>query len=662
MLSINSHGEMSVFRFIVLTLITLLSACDANEPPSPSTQTIEATATQALTDAGCQNQDHNGIALFGDVHVHTKFSFDAAANSFGATPIDANAFARGEAINFFPLNEAGEPIGTAQIDRPLDFLAVTDHGEFLGERSLCRTEGSPAYETRFCTNTRIDERTGMRMFGSVITTETPSRISDVCLENGSRCLDYAKAPWQAMQDAANSANTPCEFTSFVAYEYTGTPGTSNYHRNVIFRDENVPELPVSYVEAPIDSKLWDGLDAACLESEGCDYLTIPHNTNLANGRMAPYKGLDDTIDAKRGYAKTRLKREPIMEIFQHKGGSECINGLTTVLGAPDELCGVEAVRTLGAEKTVPTQRVEDGALVTGTATMVTNECQPGVNGSYGMIGAGCVDATDFQRSALLIGLKETRQIGLNPIKLGTIAATDTHSANPGGVQESNWQGAVTGESSPAKRLEPGLLTSGIDGNPGGLAGVWAPENTRDAIFEAMLRREVFGTSGPRIKVRLFAGWSFADNLCEQADMIDIAYRDGVPMGSDLPANDGSEQPTLLAWATQDPLGQSLKSLQLIKGWVDTHGQMRNEVITVAEVDDGRGSFCRTFTDEDFDPTQPTYYYLRAVERPTRRWHTYDCEKIVADARPEVCTNGQYPEMTTEMAWSSPIWFEPSVND
>ena len=193
------------------------------------------------------------MALFGDVHVHTKFSFDAAANSFGATPVDANEFARGNSIKFFPLDENGNPVGKAQIDRPLDFLAVTDHGEFLGERRLCRTEGSPSYESAFCTDTRKDERTGMRMFGSVITTDTPTRIPQVCGEDGRLCLDYAKSPWQAMQDAANGANTPCEFTSFVAYEYTGTPGTSNYHRNVIFRDESVPDLPVSYVEAPIDS-------------------------------------------------------------------------------------------------------------------------------------------------------------------------------------------------------------------------------------------------------------------------------------------------------------------------------------------------------------------------------------------------------------------------
>jgi len=609
-------------------------------------------------DTGCADRDPNGMALFGDVHVHTKFSFDAAANSFGATPVDANQFARGEAIKFFPLDEKGEPIGTAQMDRPLDFLAVTDHGEFLGERALCRTPGSPSYETDFCTHSRSDERTGMRMLGTVITSEAPTRITDICGEDGSLCLDYARSPWQEMQAAANDANTPCEFTSFIAYEYTGTPATSNYHRNVIFRNEHVPDLPVSYIDAPIDSKLWAGLDAKCRESEGCDYLTIPHNTNLANGRMAPYKGLEDTIEAKRGYAETRLKREPIMEIFQHKGGSECINGLSSVLGAPDELCQVEAVRHMGEEVQVPTQRVENGELVAGTMMLTTTECKEGDDRHYGMVGAGCVDTTDFQRSALLVGMKEERETGLNPIKLGIVAATDTHSSNPGGVEEDDWLGAVTGESSPAERLKPGLLTSGIDGNPGGLAGVWATENTRDAIFDAMLRREVFGTSGPRIQVRLFAGWEFADDLCANPDMISLAYEGGVPMGGDLKGDGSMRKPVLLAWGTQDPMGRKLKALQIIKGRVDSAGQMHSEVITVAEAEAGQGSFCATFTDENFDPADSVYYYLRAIEPETPRWHTYDCAKLPEAERPSVCTDGSYPDTVTEMAWSSPIWYRP----
>ena len=644
-------------RILALLSALVLAACDSSTTETTTEVFPESDALIAEADESCANADPHGMALFGDLHVHTSYSFDAAANSFGATPVDAHRYARGEPIRFFPLDENGNPVGTAQIDRPLDFLAVTDHGEFLGERRLCRTEGSPSYDSNFCQGTRVSERQGMMMMGQMITTETPERIAEICGENGELCREWAKTPWQSIQDAANSANDPCSFTAFVAYEYTGTPNTSNYHRNVIFRDENVPELPVSYVDAPVDSKLWAGLDAACLESQECDYLTIPHNTNLANGRMAPYMGLEDTAEAKSGYAQTRLRREPIMEIFQHKGASECINGLSTVFGAPDELCNTEAVRSIGKVVMVPTTDMVDGKMVMGQAAQTTTQCEEGEIDSNGMLGGGCVHATDFQRSALLVGLKEEQAIGLNPLKLGVVASTDTHSANPGGVIESEWTGAVTGEATPAERLEPGLLTSGIDGNPGGLAGVWARENTRDAIFDAMLRREVFGTWGPRIQVRLFAGWDFSENLCDNPDMISIAYQGGVPMGGDLKARDGASHPRLLAWAIQDPASQKLQSLQLIKGWIDAEGQIHNEVISLAENQEGTGSFCAVYTDEKFDSGQSAYYYLRAVEPPTPRWHTYDCARIPESDRPAVCTNGTYPETVREMAWSSPIWFE-----
>ena len=398
---------------------------------------------------------------------------------------------------------------------------MTDHGEFLGERRICREEGSPRYDSHFCQQSRESERTGMILLGQVITTETPERIPDVCGEDGDLCREFARAPWRQMAEAAEEAydrSAACTFTSFVAYEYTGTPGTSNYHRNVVFRNGNVPSLPVSYIDAPYDSLLWEKLDEACPEEAGCEYLTIPHNSNLANGRMAPYMRLDGSLESRRAYAEKRLAREPIMEIFQHKGGSECINGLTTVLSEPDELCDVEAVRTMGREETYTTSDFVDGELATGTATQVTEECGDAVGGN-GMVGAGCVHPTDFHRSGLVVGLAEEQEIGLNPVKLGAIGSTDTHAATPGAAIERDWRGHVSVEATPEERLEPGLLTSGIDGNPGGLAGVWAVENSRDAIFEAMQRREVFGTSGPRIVPRFFAGWDYAPGLCDAADMV-----------------------------------------------------------------------------------------------------------------------------------------------
>ena len=603
--------------------------------------------------------------LFGDLHVHTSFSFDAAANSIGATPEDAHRFARGEAIDFWPLDESGNPAGKFAIDRPLDFLAVTDHGEFLGERAICRTPGSSGYDTQFCTAYREDERQGMIMLGQVIATETPARVPEVCGDDGTRCPAAAREPWGRMIEAAEAAydrTAACSFTSFVGYEYTGTPGVSNYHRNVIFRNGNVPELPVSYIDAPIDSELWRGLDEVCLAADGCSYLTIPHNTNLANGRMAPYMGIDGSVESRRAYASVRLDREPIVEIFQHKGASECINGLTSVMSAPDELCDIEAVRVIGREETYVDSALVEGELVMGQGSLVTEECGDAV-GEFGMLGAGCVDATDFVRSALVEGLREERETGLNPVKLGIIASTDTHAATPGAVSESDFRGAVSGEATPLERLQPGFLTSGPEANPGGLAGVWAVENSRDAIFEAMQRREVFGTSGPRIAPRFFAGWGYPEGLCGNESLVAEGYAGGVPMGGDLgEAPLAGAKPTFVALAARDPAASAapLDRLELIKGWVDADGAMHSAVRTIAGSADGETgaeTLCTVVSDDEFDAAEPAYYYLRVVEEPTRRWSAYDCERLGTEA-PALCSDGSLPQSTVEMAWTSPVWYRP----
>ena len=660
------------------------AAAALTTPPVPNAVPGSAERLVQYTEerAPCAHYTETRLPLFGDLHVHSNLSFDAAANTIGATPADAYRYGKGEPISFWPL-ENGKPAGQFKIDRPLDFLAVTDHGEFLGERRLCRDPDSPTYDAAFCKGTRVSERQGMMLFGQVITTETPERIPDVCGDDGARCLEYARGPWQQIGDAAEEAydrSSRCSFTSFKAYEYTGTPGTSNYHRNVIFRNRSVPDLPVSYVDAPYDSALWAGLDATCTAEAGCSYITIPHNTNLANGRMAPYMRLDPTLSNRRAYAAKRLEREPIMEIFQHKGASECINGLSSVLGEPDELCNVEAVRVMGRkEEFIELQASEANAageiqIDATPASRVTVECGDEV-GDSGMLGAGCVDATDYQRSALLVGMEEKQETGLNPVKLGVIGSTDTHAATPGAALEDDWRGHVTLEATPAERLQPGLLTSGIDGNPGGLAGVWAVENSRDAIFEAMQRREVFGTSGPRIAPRFFAGWDFAPDACRSGDLAAAGYAGGVPMGGDLPgAPSRDAKPVFLASAMRDaaPNSAPLQQLQLIKGWIDADGQRRTQVIPIAggpndarvdlstgeRIGDGHDSLCSVYRDEDFDPDQPTYYYVRVVENPSARWHVYDCKRLPAADRPAVCTDGSYPSTIQEMAWTSPIWYQP----
>ena len=663
----------------VLGVAVFLFAGCGREAPAPSPAPAAAIETAADAErlvhyteerAPCANYRPLRQPLFGDLHVHTSYSFDAASNMIDATPEDAYRFALGEPIPFWPLDEAGAPMGEFAIDRPLDFLAVTDHAEFLGERALCRTPGSPAYDTHFCQEFRVDLRQSMLLLGQTITAETPVRVEMLCGAEGAQCLEAARPPWRRIIEAAEAAydrSEQCSFTSFVAYEYTGTPGTSNYHRNVIFRNAAVPELPVSYIDAPSDSALWRQLDASCRNEDGCDYLTIPHNTNLANGRMAPYRGLAPTLANRQAYAQTRLQREPLVEIFQHKGNSECINGLSAVLGSPDELCGIEAVRELGRMESYVTMELRDDAPVQGVAEVETVECADGEVGEQGMLGAGCVDETDFVRSSLLLGLREEQEIGVNPIKLGIIAATDSHTATPGAVDEADYRGAVTGEATPLERLQPGILTSGPVGNPGGLAGVWAVENSRDAIFDAMQRREVFGTSGPRIAPRFFAGWDYAEDLCGSTSLVQQGYDVGVPMGGDLPAAPGPQaKPAFIAFAARDAAQSAapLRELQLIKGWIDSAGRMHNEVRSIAAAADaqsGADSLCVVVRDEAFDPTQPAYYYLRVVQVPTLRWSAHDCERIEEAQRPASCSDGALPRNTVEMAWTSPVWFRPQVD-
>lgn len=675
----------------IFTLLLVSCGPSQQQPVEASAQQVakvESTTIDAVSDrlvtytenrTPCANYNENRMALFGDLHVHTKYSFDAVAGRINTSPKDAHDFAKGKPIRYFPQGEDGEPTASVTIDRPLDFLAVTDHGEFLGERELCVNTESPEYNGAFCTAYREIEFRGTLMLGTVLSEQNPKRNVTLCGDDGQLCLEYAKGPWQSIIAAAEEAydrSANCTFTSFIGYEYTGTPGLSNYHRNVIFRNGTVPVLPTSYIEARYDYQLWDQLDKSCSTESGCQFLTIPHNSNISNGRLlTPYANLERTQANKLTYAKTRNRTEPIMEIFQHKGGSECVNGLNSVLGAVDELCDIEQVRKMGRTTSVRNFELDGTEIVMlEEQKTITAECE-GETGSMGMFAGGCVSRNDFLRSALLTGLEEQQDVGVNPVKFGVIASTDGHTGVPGAVKEDQWLGFVSGEMELEKRLKKGTLPSGINGNPGGLAGVYAVENSRDAIFEAMQRREVFGTSGPRITPRFFGGWEYSEQLCSQSDLIEQGYKLGVPMGGDLSAAPNpTSKPTFILAANRDPAetATALQQLQIIKGWTDSEGKSHTKVTSVAgspengagfdfstgkQFGDGHSTLCVVYTDAEFDPLQPAYYYLRAVENPTPRWSYLDCKKIPEAERPEVCLDQELWSIQ-EMAWSSPIWYTP----
>ncbi len=567
-------------------------------------------------------------AYFGDLHVHTAYSFDAYAWETRNDPAQAYLFARGEALDIAPLDEYGQGTVTIQLDRPLDFAAVTDHSEFLGEVNLCVTPGSESYDTRACQLYRTGGKIGVIGMTSRILSPLPHRSPFLCGDDGSTCLQTAAGPWQRIQEAAAAANDACAFTSFVGYEYTGMPFGAMLHRNVIFRGESVPELPVSYLEAPTPEDLWTRLDAVCTDAgTGCEVLAIPHNPNFSQGRIfnVEYGGNSDPV-IQAEIAARRARLEPIMEVYQHKGSSECAFPFFT----SDEECSFELLSE---------EENED----------------PGFP----------PQESDFLRGALALGLNESLRLGVNPFKLGVIGSTDTHNASPGEVNEANWQGHVGKEDSD-------VANSRISFSPGGLVGVWAEENTRDALFQAMQRRETFGTSGPRIRVRFFGGWDYDEGLCTAPDMLQQAYKNGVPMGSDLPdTNTDHGSPRFILQAMQDDI--PLQVAQIIKIWLDQDGSVHEKVFDVngdrengAGVDphtcirNGSGAphLCSVWQDPNFDPTGPAVYYARVLENPSCRWSTFACNALPADARPSQCSDPGVAKAVKERAWSSPIWYQP----
>ncbi|HLK12736.1 MAG TPA: DUF3604 domain-containing protein [Candidatus Binatia bacterium] len=617
-----------------------------------------ATAPYLEPHAACAQHDRLRNVYFGDLHVHTALSFDAYAFDVRTrtTPEQAYRFARGEPVALPPLDANGAGTQIVRLARPLDFTAVTDHSEFLGEVETCVTPGSPTYASASCQSYRAGSNAAATQLGVRLALTPPSRDPAICGADGHVCLQAAGAVWQRVQEAAEQAydrSAACAFTTFIAYEYTGTQAVSTLHRNVIFRTDRVP-APTTFFEQPTPQGLWAELRSTCIAGlDGCDVLAIPHNSNESNGKMflVEYPGASD-VDQQRTAAELRAAMEPVVEIYQHKGDSECMNGLSGVIGAPDELCDFEKRR----RPPVP-------------------DCGGGT-GAGGTITAGCVSRLDFVRGALLAGLSEAARLGVNPYRLGIVASTDTHNGTPGKTDEATWVGhRGTDDDTPAFRLGPGqFYPGGILFSPGGLAGVWAEENSRPAIFDALRRREVFGTSGPRIAVRFFGGFGLSAGLCKAPDLVARAYARGVPMGGALPPRGRAAAPTFVVSALRDPEGAPLQHVQIIKGWIE-NGAAHEQVFEVAgdaangaSVDaptctprgPGADALCGTWTDRAFRADQPAFYYARVLENPTCRWSTYQCNALAPADRPPSCSDPSVPKTIQERAWTSPIWYQPAA--
>ncbi len=607
--------------------------------------------------------EHNALrnVYYGDLHVHTTLSFDAHSYEVRTTPAQAYRFAQGDAVALPPTDASGHGTQMLRLDRPLDFAAVTDHSEFLGEVETCSVPGSPEYDSSDCEVFRGGGDDATRTFGIPLSQKIPHRLPDVCGVGSAKCLTQASAVWQRVQESADVAydrSARCGFTSFVAYEYSAAPGISTLHRNVIFRNDQVP-FPTTYFEQQTPQGLWKELKTTCLDAgTGCDVLAIPHNPNESNGRMFHVEYPGATTQAEqRAQAEFRMAMEPLVEIYQHKGNSECMNGLSGIVGAPDEQCEFEKRRQGEFE-----------------------DCGDAV-GSFGTVTAGCVSRRDFARGALLEGLKETERIGANPFRLGFIGSTDTHNGTPGATQESAFIGhRGTDDDTPEKQLGTGTLyPGGIIFSPGGLAAVWADENSRPAIFDALRRREVFATSGTRLAVRVFGGWNLPAGLCSDPQMIEKADAAGVPMGGTLPSRlPGAGAPSFAISALRDAgsetrPGTLLQRLQVIKGWIengeahqqvfDAAGDANNgatvDLQTCATSGTGAESLCTVWSDPSFNPVQPAFYYVRVLESPSCRWSTYTCNALPPDQRPDACSDPAVPKTIQERAWSSPIWYEPN---
>lgn len=543
-------------------------------------------------------------AYFGDLHIHTGMSLDAYIGGIRTTPDQAYQFAKGETITIMDTSRVA-------IQRPLDFAAVTDHSEFLGELYSVYTRGAPGHRSMaaiYLRSVGLDTLKQQELFIRT-TASNQGRNQD----QGFRThlgffqgFETTQVGWEIHIDAANKHYEPGKFTTLAAYEWSLGGAASHMHRNIFFGDMNVPTYPISSLEARNEYELWKALDR--MKKEGADVIAVPHNSNLSHGRTFTTTQPDGQPYDKE-YAELRAAYEPLAEIHQAKGNSE----VTAAFWPNDEYADFE------------------------------NYARPPDT------------VTNYVRHALKMGIAYQNELGVNPYKYGLIGSTDTHNGTSGNAEEDdifigNHAFLDLRYQERVRRDFPGYGTRVHRiFNPGGLTGVWAEANTRPEIFGALKRKETFATSGTRLKVRMFAGEGFASSYDSYEELVRDGYDKGVPMGGDITS---VNVPQLLIWAVKDPIGAPLHRIQVIKGWIE-NGDMQEEIYDVATTDDqGAVELRITWTDPNFDPSQEAFYYVRVLEKATPRWSHLD-EQRYGVSYPE-----EIEDMIHERAWSSPVWYSP----
>jgi hypothetical protein len=590
--------------------------------------------------------DYPKQVFFGDLHLHSNISADAhSMGNLLLSSADAYRFARGEKV----VASNGLP---AQLKRPLDFLSVTDHAEFMGlyrmftieDPRLMNSDLGKAWLARYDTKPDPNEADPTRLMARNPIAAFVNSINDPNSERDAYPEALKSAIWTDVARTADEFNTPGVFTAFTGYEWTAMRDGNNLHRCVILKDNAdvvTGWLPYSAQSSSNPEDLWAALTNYELITGG-EALSIPHNGNLSNGLMwdtVDYDG--DAIDA--GYAKARMRWEPIAEVTQLKGDSETHPSLSP----EDPFADFERWDEFNISNTAKT----------------TPDMYPG----------------SYARSALKRGLALENNTGANPYAFGMIGSTDDHTSLAT-AEEDNFFGKFANSEPGVRTGESRMAGLNADWELGasGLAAVWAAQNTRDDLFASMKRREVYATTGSRIVLRFFGGWDYAADSVHSPYFETIGYRDGVPMGGELNRREGGA-PTFMVQAMKDPDAANLDQVQIIKGWIDSAGTTHEQIYYVALSDDrsvdpetgqpepvgstvnlenvtftntiGAVQLSAQWTDPDFDADQAAFYYARAIEIPRPRWSEHDRKAFGIDF-------SDAPRTVQDRAYSSPIWYRP----